>query len=70
VAPSSASLTRSGATHGGGDRDAILAAKGVQNATAKQRAGIKAGVRSSLENHAGKNVERVGDGVPRRWKIM
>jgi hypothetical protein len=50
--------------------DAILAAKGVQEATAKQRAGIEAGVRSSLESHAGKTVERVGEGVPRRWKLI
>jgi len=49
--------------------DAILAAKGIRDATAKQRAGIEAGVRSSLENHAGRTVERVGDGVPRRWKL-
>ena len=50
--------------------DAILAAKGVREATAKQRAGIEARARSSLENHAGKTVERVGDGVPRRWKLV
>jgi len=50
--------------------DAILAAKGIRDATAKQRAGIEAGVRSSLENHAGKTVERVGEGVPRRWRII
>jgi hypothetical protein len=49
--------------------DAILAAKGVTNATAKQRAGLEAGLRASLENHAGKTVERIGDGVPRRWRI-
>jgi len=50
--------------------DAILAAKGVREATAKQRAGIEAGVRSSLENHAGRNVERVGEGVPKRWRVI
>ena len=49
--------------------DAILAAKGVTDATAKQHEGLQAGVRPSLENHAGKTVERVGEGVPRRWKI-
>src|ERR1700730_9781508 len=42
--------------------DTILAAKGIRDATAKQRAGIEAGVRSSLQNHAGKTVERVGEG--------
>ena len=50
--------------------EAILAAKGIRDATAKQRAGIEAGVRSSLENHAGKTVQRVGDGVPRRWRLL
>jgi hypothetical protein len=50
--------------------DAMVAAKGIVEATAKQRAGIEAGVRSSLENHAGKTVERVGDGVPRRWRLV
>ena len=49
--------------------DAILAVKGVTNATAKQHEDLQAGVRASLEDHAGKTVERVGDGVPRRWKI-
>jgi hypothetical protein len=45
---------------------AVLAAKGVKDATRKQFLGIEAGVRASLENHAGGMVERVGDGVPRR----
>jgi len=49
--------------------DAILAAKGVTDATAKQHEGLQAGVRSSLENHAGKTVERVGEGVPKRWAL-
>jgi hypothetical protein len=47
---------------------AMLAAKGVKPTT-KQRKGIEAGVRCSLENHAGRNVERVGEGSPKRWKI-
>jgi len=49
--------------------DTMLIAKGVQEPTRKERSGIEAGVRSSLENHAGKTVERAGDGVPKRWKI-
>jgi hypothetical protein len=48
---------------------AMLAAKGVKDATAKQRKGIEAGVRCSLENNASKGVERVGEGVPKRWKL-
>jgi hypothetical protein len=49
--------------------DAVLAAKGITDATDKQHEMLQQAVRSSLENHAGKTVERVGDGVPRRWKI-
>jgi len=48
---------------------AMLTAKGVKDPTRKQRSGIEAGVPSSLENHAGKTVERVGEGVPRRWRL-
>ena len=48
---------------------AMLRAKGVEPTT-KQRKGIEAGVRCSLENHAGKTVERVGEGMPARWKIV
>jgi hypothetical protein len=49
---------------------AMLEAKGVRDATVKQRKGIEAGVRCSLENHAGRNVERVGEGSPKRWKLI
>jgi hypothetical protein len=49
--------------------DAMLVAKGVKEPTRKQRSGIEAGVRSSLENHAGKTVEAVGEGVPKRWRL-
>ena len=49
--------------------DAILAAKGVTDATAKQYRDLQAGLRSSLEGHAGKTVERVGEGIPMRWQL-
>jgi hypothetical protein len=49
--------------------DAMLTAKGVKEPTRKQRSGIEAGVRCSLENHAGRSVERIGEGLPKRWKI-
>lgn len=49
--------------------DVMLKAKGVREPTRKQRLGIEAGVRSSLENHAGKTVERVGEGPPKRWRL-
>jgi hypothetical protein len=48
---------------------AMLAAKGVKPTT-KQRKGIEAGVRCSLESNAGKSVERIGEGVPKRWKLL
>jgi hypothetical protein len=47
---------------------AMLTAKGVEP-TRKQRLGIEAGVRCSLENNAGRAVERVGEGVPKRWEL-
>jgi hypothetical protein len=47
---------------------AMLAAKGVEP-TRKQRLGIEAGVRCSLENNTGKGVGRVGEGVPKRWQL-
>jgi hypothetical protein len=34
--------------------DAMLAAKDITNATPAQRAGLEAGLRASLENHAGR----------------
>jgi len=48
---------------------AALAAKGIREATVKQRNGIAAGIRSCLESNAGKTVQRVGEGVPKRWRI-
>jgi hypothetical protein len=48
---------------------AMLAAKGVTEPTRKQRCGIEAGVRCSLENNAAKGVERVGEGSPKRWRL-
>jgi hypothetical protein len=49
--------------------DAILAAKGITDATAKQHEMLQQAARSSLENHVGKAVERVGEGSPMRWKL-
>jgi hypothetical protein len=49
--------------------DAVMAARRVANATPKQRGGLEAAIRSSLETNAGKTVQRVGDGVPKRWKL-
>jgi hypothetical protein len=49
--------------------DAVLAAKAITDATPDHRKGIEAGVRASLEDHAGKTVQRVGEGVPKRWRL-
>jgi hypothetical protein len=49
--------------------DALLAARYVTNATADQHEGLQAAFRCSLENNAGKTVERVGEGSPRRWQL-
>jgi hypothetical protein len=49
--------------------DAVMAANGIRDATAKQRDGLEAGLRSCLETNVGKTVQRAGEGMPRRWKI-
>jgi hypothetical protein len=46
----------------------VLAAKGIRDATDQQRRGVEAGIRSCLETNAGKTVQRVGEGTPRRWR--
>jgi len=49
----------------GHQQNAVLKAKGI-DATAPQHARLQAGVRDSLENHAGKTVRTVGEGSPKR----
>jgi hypothetical protein len=49
--------------------DTIVAAKGIADATDKQRLNLESGVRASLETNAGKTVERVGEGTPKRWRV-
>jgi hypothetical protein len=44
--------------------DAVLARKGIGDATPKQHEMLQQAVRSSLENHVGKTVDRVGGGEP------
>jgi hypothetical protein len=48
---------------------AMLAAKGIADATPKQIRDLVGGIQSSLANHAGKTVERLGEGMPKRWKV-
>jgi hypothetical protein len=50
--------------------DAVLAAKGIATADKRQRLGIEAGIRCALEDHAGKSVERAGEGSPKRWRLL
>jgi hypothetical protein len=47
----------------------VLATKDVRDATDKQRRGVEAEIRSCLETNAGKTVQRVGEGVPGRWRV-
>jgi hypothetical protein len=49
--------------------DAVMTAQRIDNATAKQRAGLEAAIRSCLESNVGKTVQRVGEGVPKRWRL-
>lgn len=48
--------------------DAVLTAKKI-TANKRQWQGIEAAIRSSLEDNAEKGVARVGEGVPRRWRL-
>jgi hypothetical protein len=47
----------------------VLAAKGIRNATDQQRRGVEAGIRSCLESKAGTTVQRIGEGLPKRWRV-
>jgi hypothetical protein len=59
-----APMTVTELTHG------VLAAHGLTDtADRKQRLGIESGIRAALEHHAGKTVQRVGEGVPKRWQL-
>jgi hypothetical protein len=50
--------------------DALLAAKGITDATDRQHEMLQQALRSSLEKNVGKTVERAAEGIPMRWKIM
>ncbi|MGB7021367.1 MAG: hypothetical protein WBD80_19500, partial [Xanthobacteraceae bacterium] len=47
----------------------MLAARGVPEPAAKAMRGLIASVQTSLQNHTGKSVLRIGEGFPMRWKI-
>jgi len=49
---------------------AMLAAKGVAAPSMKQVRDLYGGVQSSMRNYQGESVERVGEGMPMRWKLI
>lgn len=48
---------------------AVLASKGAGEPDMKAVKSLEGGIRASLDNHNGKTVERVGEGVPARWLL-
>jgi hypothetical protein len=50
--------------------DALMASKGITDATTKQFNDLQSGLRASLEGNSGKTVERVGEGLPMRWRVI
>jgi hypothetical protein len=49
--------------------DAVIIATNLKNPSEKQEVDLRAAIRSTLENNAGKVVERVGEAVPRWWRL-
>ena len=49
--------------------EALLRSRGVEPETKHVRY-LFGGVQASLRNHEGKTVERIGEGMPARWKII
>jgi hypothetical protein len=47
----------------------VLIAKGINDARPKQVEMLQQAIQSSLEGHAGKTVERVGEGSPMRRRL-
>lgn len=47
----------------------MLAVKGVTDASAKAVRDLSGGVQSSLQNHDGGTVVKVGEGMPGRWTV-
>jgi len=42
----------------------------AQDATPESVRDLIGGVNASLQNNAGKSVEKVGEGMPARWKLI
>jgi hypothetical protein len=49
--------------------EGMLAAKGVTDPPGDSVRALVNAVQASLQNHEGKTVQGVGEGVPRRWQI-
>ena len=48
---------------------AVLAGQGETGPAAKVLRDLEGGIRSCLSNHKGKTAERVGEGMPARWRL-
>ena len=49
--------------------EAVLVAAKITNPTEQEEVDLRAAIRASLEHNAVKTVQRVGDGIPRRWAL-
>jgi hypothetical protein len=49
---------------------AMLAVKGIMAPTSKQIRDLYGGVQASLRHYEGKSVERIGEGMPMRWRLI
>ena len=49
--------------------DRMLSAKGIKDADQKAARDLWGAVNSSMTNHNGRTVRRVGEGMPARWAI-
>jgi hypothetical protein len=50
--------------------EAMIHAEGVSDPMPESVRDLIGGVNASLQNNAGKMVEKVGEGMPARWKLM
>lgn len=50
--------------------ETLLRKAGIAAPTLKQIRDMVGSVHSSLRNHQGKTIERVGDGMPARWRLL
>jgi hypothetical protein len=48
----------------------VLAGQGVNDADVKTLRNMEGGMRSCLSNNEGKTVERVGEGMPAKWRLI